>query len=416
MTPGKMIFATSLVSAVIVLGVALPLSYLGFQGVGERIEAGQTDMIRVVLDLKSETLREIKSFAAQSTAQTAVTPDQVSTAISTAVTTALGALGDQINGLQGGQAGLARDFAALRTQTVDGIRALSDKAPAATPVTPAQISTAVTAALGQINGTIEEIKARQAAAPTAITPDQISAAVAAALAEMNGDMKEVRAGQAGLLRRVADLRAEAIRDIGVIGQQAAARAAITPDQVSAAVTAALGELNGRITAFQQEMTTLRRDQEKFRAFMELRTEGLMASATPAPAPLPAQPGARDDSLNQTVYFALGQVTDAAPEQIINPIVANIVEYSRAGHCLSNVMGFSDTLGGDQKNLELSLQRAEHVAALLRDRQIAVGAVKGWGERWLNIHTVDGVKNDRNRRVVIETLCRDTVAGTGRSLS
>ena len=36
--------------------------------------------------------------------------------------------------------------------------------------------------------------------------------------------------------------------------------------------------------------------------------------------------------------------------------------------------------------------------------IAVAEVTGWGERWLNEHTLDGVKNEKNRRVVVEIIC------------
>ena len=80
------------------------------------------------------------------------------------------------------------------------------------------------------------------------------------------------------------------------------------------------------------------------------------------------------------------------------------------------MGFSDTLGGDKSNLALSLQRAEYVASMLRKAQFQVGDVTGWGERWLLIHTVDGIKNDKNRRVVIETACRDLPAKNMQSIS
>ena len=58
------------------------------------------------------------------------------------------------------------------------------------------------------------------------------------------------------------------------------------------------------------------------------------------------------------------------------------------------------------NLKLSEDRASYVAEELKSNGINLDKVKGWGERWLNVHTPDATKNDKNRRVVIELDCNN----------
>ena len=133
-------------------------------------------------------------------------------------------------------------------------------------------------------------------------------------------------------------------------------------------------------------------------------EAARAIAEAPPAAPTGIPGQRPDTFNRTVFFALGEVTGERVNVQIAAAIADIENHAAGQVCRIDVLGFSDTFGGDRSNLALSQKRAEHVAAKLRDGGLAVTNVQGWGERWLLEHTVDGIKNEVNRRVVIETTC------------
>lgn len=212
--------------------------------------------------------------------------------------------------------------------------------------------------------------------------------------------QRIETGQAEVKGVVIELKSEALKEIKSVAERTATET--KGSSASPVVSAALSDLNSGLTALQMSVAELQTEQKNLADLMKLRTEGLMSAAKPASEG--ARPGAREDTLNQTIYFSLGVFEGATTDKQIAAIIPKIQEYSASGDCKSNVLGFSDTLGGDKSNLELSQKRAEHVATLLRAKQIPVGNVKGWGERWLDVHTVDGIKNDKNRRVVIETIC------------
>ena len=67
-----------------------------------------------------------------------------------------------------------------------------------------------------------------------------------------------------------------------------------------------------------------------------------------------------------------------------------------------VIGHTDTVGSDEYNDRLSLQRAERVRTLLIDRGLAPASVaaSGRGKRELLFPTADQVQEPRNRRVEI----------------
>lgn len=197
--------------------------------------------------------------------------------------------------------------------------------------------------------------------------------------------------QAEIKSVVIELKAEALSEIKTVSEQ------VSKDLKSRSGGDSM-TLSTEITALTQRVEELRAEQQKLTQ--------LIAPLAAAPASNAAMvaPGSREDRLNQTVYFPLGKIKGPMISEQLASIIPKITDYSKAGTCKSNVLGFSDTLGGDKANLALSEKRALHIASLLRTESIPVGNVKGWGERWLDVHTVDGVKNEKNRRVVIETHC------------
>lgn len=185
---------------------------------------------------------------------------------------------------------------------------------------------------------------------------------------------------------VIELKEQTISEIRTVGEQV--KTEISEQNETQAKT--IKELSAKITELQQSQTKL--------------SESVMRMAS-APAKTRSYvPGQREDTFNQTIYFTLGIVEAPEIDQQIKESVPHIIEYAAGRECVTNVLGFSDTLGGDKSNLELSQKRAVHVASILGSEGVKIGNVKGWGERWLKEHTVDGIKNEKNRRVVIETEC------------
>ena len=207
--------------------------------------------------------------------------------------------------------------------------------------------------------------------------------------------KKMQAQQEAVKSVVMDLKLEALQEI----KAASEKSGMTDGEARAEETQAL---TSELATLSQSIRDLRETQQSLAAKIE---QDATPNATPAAQ---AMPGTREDALNQTVFFPLGKIEGPEIDKQINDMLPKIADYSQGRPCVANVLGFSDTLGGDKSNLELSQRRAVHVAALLKRKNIDVNNVKGWGERWLNEHTVDGVKNQKNRRVVIETLCHSSM--------
>lgn len=203
--------------------------------------------------------------------------------------------------------------------------------------------------------------------------------------------QKVSTRQAEIKSVVIELKAEALSEIKTVSEQ------VSKDLKSRSSSDGM-TVSAEISALAVRLDELRMEQRKLTKLI-----APLAATSASNAPMVA-PGSREDRLNQTVYFPLGKIQGAMIDKQIAAIIPKITDYSKSGSCKSNVLGFSDTLGGDKANLLLSEKRAQHVAGLLRKQSIPIGNVKGWGERWLDVHTVDGIKNEKNRRVVIETHC------------
>lgn len=118
------------------------------------------------------------------------------------------------------------------------------------------------------------------------------------------------------------------------------------------------------------------------------------AAQPAPAPVPA-------TRNYTVYFDFNRA-DVTPDA--KPILQRAANDAKAGNTTRvSVTGHTDRSGPDSYNLKLSERRAAAVKAeLIRDGVPANEIVTvGRGEAEPAVPTPDGVREPRNRRVVIE---------------
>lgn len=109
-----------------------------------------------------------------------------------------------------------------------------------------------------------------------------------------------------------------------------------------------------------------------------------------------QPPAREF----TVYFPFNKST-LSPEA--RSVLAEAVSTAKQGQMTHiNVTGHTDTVGSEQYNQDLSDRRADAVRKALLAEGVADDriATKGVGKSDLAVPTADGVKEPRNRRVVI----------------
>jgi outer membrane protein OmpA-like peptidoglycan-associated protein len=125
-------------------------------------------------------------------------------------------------------------------------------------------------------------------------------------------------------------------------------------------------------------------------------------AAPAPAPM-APPAPRQAAGPQvyTVYFDFNRA-DLAPSAV--PVVDQAAANAKQNRTTRiQVVGHADRSGSDRYNQRLSERRASAVRAALVERGVSAGDIVtvGRGESEPAVPTPDGVREPRNRRVVIE---------------
>jgi len=120
-----------------------------------------------------------------------------------------------------------------------------------------------------------------------------------------------------------------------------------------------------------------------------------------------------DHYAREIYFPLAVYKGEEIDKQIDDALPDIRGFMGDKACTATVSGYSDTIGNDSANLNISRERAQYVADKLKDQGIEIGDVTGWGERRLEIHTGDGVMMDKNRRVEIAVECaKEPMATTG----
>jgi outer membrane protein OmpA-like peptidoglycan-associated protein len=122
---------------------------------------------------------------------------------------------------------------------------------------------------------------------------------------------------------------------------------------------------------------------------------------PVAAPPPPRPAAVPALQTFTTYFDFDRAD-------ITPAARNVAEQAAANARAGNatrilVVGHTDTSGSSRYNDRLSVQRAEAVRNALIAAGVPAGEIepRGAGATDLAVQTPDGVREPRNRRVVIE---------------
>jgi outer membrane protein OmpA-like peptidoglycan-associated protein len=162
----------------------------------------------------------------------------------------------------------------------------------------------------------------------------------------------------------------------------------------------LPRLEGEVQA-----TTQKPAEAATPATSESTTPPAPAATTPAPAtPAPATPEPQSSSSatspTYVVNFAFNSTT--LTHDAMSVLRRAIADARAGGQPKIEVVGHTDTVGGEAYNLHLSDRRAE----IVRDALVDLGArreaieTRGVGKADLAVQTSDGVRNAENRRSVI----------------
>ena len=114
--------------------------------------------------------------------------------------------------------------------------------------------------------------------------------------------------------------------------------------------------------------------------------------------------------NETDYELAGQVLFPYNSAELSPRASDLIarvanDAKRRGKARIEVEGFADSSGTRDDNLVISQARAEKVADVLVRHGIRPARinVRGYGEERPAVRTGDGVREPRNRRVVIRLI-------------
>jgi OOP family OmpA-OmpF porin len=127
----------------------------------------------------------------------------------------------------------------------------------------------------------------------------------------------------------------------------------------------------------------------------------MAAPAPAPAPAAAAPAPAPRAPETYIVFFAFDKSDISPvaSQVLDRAVA---DFRATGSTNVRIEGNADRSGGNAYNQRLSQRRADSVAAYLRSKGIAQGAIQtaANGEERPRVPTADGVRNDENRNAQV----------------
>ena len=192
---------------------------------------------------------------------------------------------------------------------------------------------------------------------------------------------------------IVDLQTETIEEIRKLGD-----GGVASDESGGAITTSLDALAVELKAVRSEQQSI------------VERLGTLSAPEPAEQVTVTVPS---DRIVRKIYFPLAVSKGDGIDKQIDAAIPDLRMFMAEKSCQTTVSGYSDTIGNDSANLNISRERAKYVAGKLREHDLDVADVEGWGERRLEVHTGDGVKHDQNRRVEISVSCTegDMVSGT-----
>jgi outer membrane protein OmpA-like peptidoglycan-associated protein len=154
------------------------------------------------------------------------------------------------------------------------------------------------------------------------------------------------------------------------------------------------ERNGEQTVLNTAYSTSRIGKNGAEDRAPMRSSDVKREFGSALAALPERP------VSFALYFVSGQ-DELTPDSKVELRKA-VAELKRRAVPDIVVIGHTDTMGGEARNDQLSLARAERVRKALVGQGLPADriAVAGRGERELLVQTADGVAEPRNRRVEV----------------
>jgi OOP family OmpA-OmpF porin len=199
-------------------------------------------------------------------------------------------------------------------------------------------------------------------------------------------------------------RAQADYDCWILNAAVASQAQAAA-QCRASLDVTLSRLESEVQAIPQTPTTAATPAT---SAPTTATPTAVTPTTPTPAtPVPATPGPQSSSSAKSptylVNFAFNSTT--LTPYAMSVLQRAIADARAGGQPKIEVVGHTDTSGGEDYNLHLSIRRAE----VVRDALVDLGARReaietaGAGETDLAVQTGDGVRNVENRRSVIALL-------------
>ena len=118
-----------------------------------------------------------------------------------------------------------------------------------------------------------------------------------------------------------------------------------------------------------------------------RFEDVIVSAPPKP-------------LSYMLYFKPNslELTEKS-KKLLDIVLQSIKDRSP---CMVDIIGHTDTIDSNEKNIKVSLQRAKYISSMIKKMNIKVVSLstKGYGEEDLLVKTADNVEEQKNRAVEI----------------
>lgn len=228
------------------------------------------------------------------------------------------------------------------------------------------------------------------------------AATDKSLAEITASGKKEAAGKA--IADTARDKADAVRDKSI------ARLESTMGDLKTGIADSISSQNMTLAEIARSIAALKTTTSATQMTSQQTAQKVEKAIAVVRAPEPPIPEITSSiPIKQPLTINFGTANRASLDAQANTVIANLKTIMKGRHnCAISVAGYTDTLGRDDVNLDVSQERADLVAARIKTAfagQDVPIASKGWGERKLKVWTPDGRREMANRRVDVSVDCK-----------